>query len=109
MSRRSVFLTITLLLITVLMLGGVATVPTLAAGPSKTPTSELPVLVDITGTIQSITSSQLTLTDGTVIKLTGQVKTSDLQVGQTVTISAELRGEDLVATAINAGTGDDTN
>src|SRR5213595_3154051 len=108
MSRRTILAALSVILVVVLMLGGMAPTPTQAAKPSSTPT-EVPVTMDVTGVIQAITGTQITLTDGTVVKLTHDTTGPTVQVGQTVTITAELDGEDLVAVSITLGSGDDTS
>ncbi len=91
------------------MLGGLSDKPSQAAGPSGTPTDDSSVSIEVTGTIQSITKGDLTLSDGTVIQITSQTVSPVLVVGQTITATVEMDGENLVAVSVVIGTPTDSN
>src|SRR5258708_2061983 len=93
----------------VLMLGGLSDKPSQAAGPSGTPTDDWSVEIEVTATIQSITKGYLTLFDGTVIQITSQTVSPVLVVGQTITATVEMDGENLVAVSVVIGTPTDSN
>src|SRR5260221_9603816 len=80
--------------------------PALAQG-GDTSKNDFSVSVDITGVIQSITNTTLTLEDGSTIAINNDTKgvSSDLQPGVTVTVTAELGDEIPVALSIAIGTG----
>jgi hypothetical protein len=99
----------TLIIISALLtLAGVGTGmqsnPANAQGGS-TPPNEFPVSVQVTGVIQSITATELTLTDGSVIQInsTTQGLSPALRRGVTVTVVAAVEGDVLVALSIAAG------
>src|SRR5258708_1393863 len=105
MSRKSALITITALLAIMMIMMNLQTIPSQAAGPSATPGSDIAVTVEFTGTIQSLTTDELTLSDGSSFKITPATKVpgTALTLGMTVTVSAEVDDEDFVADSITIG------
>src|SRR5260370_5487099 len=113
MSRKPIFLALSSFLMFILLLTGLQTAPraTFAAEPSATPDSDFPVAVETTGIIQSISTNQIVLADGSAFKIdaTTKLPKTALQPGMTVTVAAELDSEELVASSIRIGDGSDTS
>src|SRR5215475_5854482 len=113
MSRKSIYLALSGLLMFVLLLTGLQTVPrsTYAAQPTATSDSDFPVAVETTGVIQSISRDQIVLADGSTFKIDDKTKLpkTTLQPGMTVTVEAELDSEELVAASISIGDGSDSS
>ncbi len=105
--RKVTLIIISALLVVALFGLSAQTAPTRAEGQ---PSSDFPVAVEITGVIQTITVSQISLTDGTVFKINKQTKglSSDLTAGVTITVTAQLDDEDLVAMSIVLGEASDS-
>ncbi len=103
MSRKSTFTVLTALLLFVLAVPGLQERPVRAEGDSTpAPGSDLPVYMEITGTIQALNARQLTLTDGSVIQITKdtQITPPKLKVGMAVVIEAEFDTDEFVAHTI---------
>jgi hypothetical protein len=103
MSRKTLSLMLSAFLVLALMFAGTPNNPSQAAGPTRTPKAEASVSADISGIIQTITAKQITLSDGITVQITRNTKMPTLKVGQTVTITAELDGEEFTAISIVLG------
>jgi len=105
MSRKPALIAITTLLAVMMILMNLQTTPSRAASPTATPDADISVTVEFTGTIQSLTSDSLTLSDGNTFKITPHTKLpgNTLTVGMTITVSAEVDDEDFVADSITVG------
>src|SRR5260221_1730202 len=104
MSRKSTITVLITLLLFVLAVTGLQERPIRAEGKP-----DFPVLMEITGTIQSLSAKQLTLTDGSVIKITKDTQTTPAQLkeGMAVVIQAEFDMDEFVAHTITLANASD--
>lgn len=102
MSRKRLLSFVSLALILTLVF---ATLPALRVNAED---SDFPVTVELNGVIQSISDTQLALTDGTLIKINDVTKdiAPGLKAGVAVTVTAEMDDEQFVATSIQVSQGD---
>jgi len=98
MLRKGLLIVLATVLIGILAIGGLATTPVRA----QNPTGDFPLTVEMTGVIQSMTSNQIVLTDGTPIFLSpSSIIPATLQVGQTIIVSAQIENNQLIANIIS--------
>src|SRR5258706_5349946 len=91
--RKTTSILLSVLLVLLVLGMSAQNVPAYAQGGPK---SDFAVSVDISGVVQSITASALTLTDTTTFKITKNTNgvSSDLQPGVTVTVTAGVDEQD---------------
>src|SRR5664279_4535212 len=107
MSTKFKYLIVTTVIAVTIILASVQLTPTrvLADGGTSTPDTDFPIIVNVTGTIQSLTDTGLVLADGTVIQIEPSTFTPiPLAVGEMVSITAQLQDNTLLARVIVAGT-----
>src|SRR6266568_5228146 len=110
MMRKSTYLLLSLALVVVLLMGGLQSAPTLAAGPTKAPTPDFPISLELDGIIQTLTTTQLLLSDGTSFKVVESTKVdANLQTGAQVTVVAEFDTDEFIAKSITASSAADTS
>lgn len=103
MTRKPLLSLFSLSLVLLLMLSGL---PLKIHAQDTTEANEYPVSIELTGVIQSIKGNQLTLTDGTVVKIGHDTTGADgLKAGDSIVITADLDDEDLIAVSISINDG----
>ncbi len=105
MSRKNLLLTIAALLMISLSAISLQSAPVWAQSPT-TPapkTGGFSLKLKIVGVVHTLTATQLTLADGTVIELKGLKLPANVTVGKTVTIFAEVDDNQFVAKRIALG------
>jgi hypothetical protein len=96
MSRKTPLVLISLFLVLTLLVSGISMTPASAQD------DDFPVSVELSGVIQSISSTQLVFTNGTTVKINRGTKdiAPGLKSGMAVTVVAEMDDEQFVAKSI---------
>src|SRR5258706_10220633 len=84
-------------------------IPSYAQDTSPSTTEDFPVGVTLTGTITALTSTSISLDDGSTITVNDATKglDADITVGVLVTITADVDNEVFVANSISVGQNED--